>query len=159
MYEWAYIIFPLEGDIRLYSETLEKLETLVRGWNVTANFNGGEFCMSLTNVPPKFTTNRSRYVETDSEAVLNLTRVKMACGHNTRAADAEELIDSVDLMLFCVMENSVQEIDQGDERGEPQISYTKDDRKINFFGPKRYFEDFRSDGEAMKRLRERQTKE
>jgi glyoxylase-like metal-dependent hydrolase (beta-lactamase superfamily II) len=50
MYEWAHIIFPLEGDIRLYSETLEKLKALVRGWNATANVNGGKSCLSVSNV-------------------------------------------------------------------------------------------------------------
>jgi glyoxylase-like metal-dependent hydrolase (beta-lactamase superfamily II) len=64
MYEWAHIIFPLEGDIRLYSETLEKLKTLVRGWNATANLNGGKCHMSLANFLPMFTINHSRYVET-----------------------------------------------------------------------------------------------
>jgi hypothetical protein len=83
----------------------------------------------------------------------------MACGHNTRAADAEELIGDVDSMLYRVMANLVQEIDRGDERGEPQVSYRRDDSKINFFGPKRYFEEFRNNKEAMRRLRERQTKD
>jgi hypothetical protein len=82
----------------------------------------------------------------------------MACGHNTRAADAEELIDEVDLMLYQVMENLVPEINQGDKRGELQVAYRRDDAKIKFFGPKRYFEEFRSDEEAMKRLRERHDK-
>jgi hypothetical protein len=83
----------------------------------------------------------------------------MACGHNTPAADAEELINEVDLMLYRVMENLVPAIDQGDERGELQIAYRRDDAKIKFFGPKKYFEEFRSDEEAMKRLRERHAKE
>ncbi|KEY75229.1 hypothetical protein S7711_07143 [Stachybotrys chartarum IBT 7711] len=134
MYEWAHIIFPLEGDIRLYSETLGKLKTLVRDWNATTICNE------------------------DPGAANSPTRVKMACGHNTRAADAEELIDDVDLMLYRVMENLVEEKDRGDERGEPQISYSREDMKIKFFGPKKYFEGFRSDKDAMKSLRERQIK-
>jgi hypothetical protein len=85
--------------------------------------------------------------------------VKIACGHNTRAADAEELINEVDSLLYRVMENLIPEVDRGDERDEPQVSYNRDDRKINFFGPKKYFDNFRSDEKAMKQLRERQPKE
>lgn len=33
MYEWAHIFFPLEGNLRLYSNTLAKLRSLVAAWN------------------------------------------------------------------------------------------------------------------------------
>ena len=33
LYEWARIAFPLEGDLRLYSNTLGKLQSLVATWN------------------------------------------------------------------------------------------------------------------------------
>ena len=62
-------------------------------------------------------------------------------------------------MLYRVMEQLVQGIDRGDQRGEPLVIYKREDSKINFLGPKRCFEELRSDEEAMKRLRERQAKE
>lgn len=123
MYEYAHILFPLEGSITLYSDTLGKLKTLVRGWNAAAS-----------------------------------QRVKMACGHNTRAADAEVLLEEVDEMLYAVMTKQFEEIDRGDERDQQQISFQRGDLKIKFFGPKKYFEDFRGDQEAMKRLQDRQDK-
>ncbi|KAH8893616.1 Metallo-hydrolase/oxidoreductase [Thozetella sp. PMI_491] len=131
MYERVPIVFPVEGNIRLYSETLEKLKTYVRGWNATTYTNG------------------------DSGAAEKMTRVKMACGHSTCAADAEELIDDVDSMLYRVMENLVPENDWGEWRGEPLIQYKREDGKINFAGPRGRFEEFRSDEKAMERLRER----
>jgi len=33
LYEWVPIVFPLEGDLKLYSNTLGRLKTLVQGWN------------------------------------------------------------------------------------------------------------------------------
>lgn len=33
IYEWYPILFPPEGDLILYSETLGKLRSLVEGWN------------------------------------------------------------------------------------------------------------------------------
>jgi glyoxylase-like metal-dependent hydrolase (beta-lactamase superfamily II) len=71
MYEWAHILFPLEGDIGLYSESVEKLKTLVRGWNATASLDRGEYYMTLTSLLPTFTAYRSRYVETQ---ILELCR-------------------------------------------------------------------------------------
>jgi glyoxylase-like metal-dependent hydrolase (beta-lactamase superfamily II) len=37
MYEWVHIVFPLEGDLRLYSNTLGKLRSLVAAWNSGRN--------------------------------------------------------------------------------------------------------------------------
>lgn len=33
LYEWAPIIFPLEGDLQSYTATLFKLKSLLQGWN------------------------------------------------------------------------------------------------------------------------------
>lgn len=42
----------------------------------------------------------------------------MACGHSTHAADAEYLIDDVSAMLLrIILENKVEERDQGEFRG------------------------------------------
>lgn len=37
MYEWAPIVFPLEADLKLYSNTLGKLKSLVAAWNSGAS--------------------------------------------------------------------------------------------------------------------------
>lgn len=37
MYEWAPIAFPLEADLKLYSNTLGKLKSLVAAWNTGAS--------------------------------------------------------------------------------------------------------------------------
>jgi len=37
MYEWAPIFFPLEGSLRLYSDTLGRLKGLVEPWNAAAS--------------------------------------------------------------------------------------------------------------------------
>lgn len=42
MYEWARIVFPLEGDLRLYSQTLARLKTLVVKWNAETTESAGE---------------------------------------------------------------------------------------------------------------------
>jgi glyoxylase-like metal-dependent hydrolase (beta-lactamase superfamily II) len=123
MYEYAHILFPLEGSIPLYSDSIGKLKNLVRGWNAEAS-----------------------------------QRVKMACGHNTRAADAETLLNEVDEMLYGVMMKKFKEIDRGEERDQQQVSFQRDDLKIKFFGPKQYFEDFRDIPAAMQSLADRQSK-
>jgi hypothetical protein len=78
----------------------------------------------------------------------------MACGHNTCAADAEDFIIDVDASLLRAMENLVQERVVEDGR----VAYTREDRKINFLGPRERFEELKNDEGAMKRLRERQSK-
>lgn len=54
LYEWISIIFPLEGNVILYSETLEKLKALVSGWDASTDYSEGgqlacavmQFCLS-----------------------------------------------------------------------------------------------------------------
>lgn len=33
IYEWAAILFPLEGNVTTYSRTIGKMKKLVQGWN------------------------------------------------------------------------------------------------------------------------------
>ncbi len=81
----------------------------------------------------------------------------MACGHTTSGSDAQQLISGVDLFLYQVLEYMVDSKDQGQFRDEPLISYDREDGKISFMGPKRLFDEFREDGEAMQAIRERQS--
>ena len=37
MYEWAPIVSPLEGNLRLYSDTVGRLKGLVEAWNAAAS--------------------------------------------------------------------------------------------------------------------------
>ncbi|KAK0703655.1 hypothetical protein B0T26DRAFT_815474 [Lasiosphaeria miniovina] len=102
MYEWMHIAFPLEGDLRLYSNTLGKLRSLVTAWN---------------NCPSYQNSNR---------------------------------------FLCQVIEGMVDSQDQGEFRDEPLISYDREDGKISFIGPKKLFDEFRKDREAVRAIRERQ---
>ncbi|RYP62584.1 hypothetical protein DL769_007254 [Monosporascus sp. CRB-8-3] len=100
MYEWSHIVWPLEGNLLLYSQTMGKLKDLVRSWNHEIR--------------------------------------------STNDADGEQLLDDVDLFLYHVAEGIVEENPQGTFRDEQLVSYNREDGKINFIGPKKLFEAFRS---------------
>ncbi|CAN8098550.1 unnamed protein product [Discula destructiva] len=105
LYEWAPIIFPLEGDLEAYNATLFKLKDLIK----TGNHAGTD-------------------------------RVKMACGHNTSAADAEEFVDEVEAFFSKVRRGLVEPVDQGEARGVKLVGYEREDGRISFLGPKHLFE-------------------
>lgn len=51
IYEWYPILFPPEGDLILYSETLGKLRSLVEGWNKeTSNSYPQQIVRWITNI-------------------------------------------------------------------------------------------------------------
>jgi glyoxylase-like metal-dependent hydrolase (beta-lactamase superfamily II) len=52
MYEWENIIFPIEGSLQLYSETLRKLKTLVRAWNAESS-SKSEFSNNIFDFFPE----------------------------------------------------------------------------------------------------------
>ncbi|RYP40805.1 hypothetical protein DL767_001451 [Monosporascus sp. MG133] len=110
MYEWSHIVWPLEGNLLLYSQTMGKLKNLVRSWN-----------------------NEIRSTNDDGE----------------------QLLGDVDLFLYHVSEGIVEENPQGTFRDEQLVSYNREDGKINFIGPKKLFEAFRSDETAMDAIRKR----
>ncbi|KAF7563347.1 hypothetical protein G7046_g772 [Stylonectria norvegica] len=129
LYEWTQIVFPLEGDLKVYSDTLGRLKSLVRGWNV--------------HDPDQHATRGSQ------------PRVKMSCGHTTSSSDAELLLNDVDLFLYHVVTNKYQPKELGMFRGEKVISYEREDGKISFRGPGSLFEAFRADIVAMRAIKER----
>jgi len=82
--------------------------------------------------------------------------VKIACGHITSTSDAQQLINNVDMFLYQVTENMVDSKDQGEFRDEQLISYDREDGRISFMGPKRLFDEFRKDSDAVHAIRNRQ---
>jgi glyoxylase-like metal-dependent hydrolase (beta-lactamase superfamily II) len=84
-------------------------------------------------------------------------RVKIACGHNTYDADAEELIDGVDSLLFYVIQGWVEPCRFENVRDEITLSFEREDGKLSFHGPARFFEDFRNDDAAMGAISARQS--
>lgn len=83
-------------------------------------------------------------------------RVKIACGHNTYNADAEELLNGVDLFLYHVVQGWVEPGRSETSRDELTQSFDREDGKISFHGPVRLFEDFRNDPVAMAGISGRQ---
>lgn len=114
MYEWVPIIFPREGDLRKYTSTLYKLRDLIKSWNN----------------------------ETNDDDAASLGRVRMACGHVTSAADAEEFVHEVETFLSKVRRGLVEPQDKGEARGYRLVGYERDDGRVSFLGPKSLFEDF-----------------
>lgn len=112
LYEWAPIIFPLEGNLQSYTATLIKLKSLIKDWN---------------NASP------------------SADRVKMACGHNTSAADAEEFVTEVEAFLSKVKRGLVEPQDRGEARGFKLVGYDREDGRISFLGPKQLFDGARVD--------------
>jgi hypothetical protein len=87
--------------------------------------------------------------------------VKIACGHITSTSDAQELISDVDMFLetclLCqVIENMIDSKDQGEFRDEQLISYDREDGRVSFMGPRRLFDEFRKDSDAVQAIRNRQ---
>src|ERR1700753_531411 len=70
-YEWAPIIFPLEGSIPLYKQKLSKLLNLVREMN--ASYHSDDLTLKAKAID----------------------RVSLASGHITRDVDAEDFLNEV----------------------------------------------------------------
>jgi hypothetical protein len=82
----------------------------------------------------------------------------MACGHVSSSADAERLLNDVDLHLYRVAVNAAQGTEQGSLRGEPLTSYDGEDGRVAFTEPARLLEAFRANSAAMKAIRDRHTR-
>jgi glyoxylase-like metal-dependent hydrolase (beta-lactamase superfamily II) len=120
LYEWAPIIFPREGNLITFSESMGKLRRLVKTWN------------------------------TDQEK-----KVTIACGHCTADADAEKLLKDVDAFLWDVVCDRVKVSREEQKRGEVYLLFETEDERLSFQGPRRLFEVFNRDVEAMEGLRRR----
>ncbi|KAM5349239.1 hypothetical protein ACJ41O_005746 [Fusarium nematophilum] len=128
IYEWAPILFPPEGSITAYSETIGKLKNLVRGWNEE---NGA------------------------TEAQPLAPRVKMACGHNTRDVDALEMLTVVDQALLDAVELRIQRVDGGVKRGAQVETYEAEGGRVSFIGSVAGFTALRNNVEAVEEIRKR----
>lgn len=73
-------------------------------------------------------------------------RVKMACGHITQAADAEEFLGEVERFLSQVQRGLVQGRDGGDARGVKLVVFEREDGRVSFLGPKELFDAFMATG-------------
>lgn len=69
--------------------------------------------------------------------------VKMACGHDTFAADAEDLVHEVERFFSKVRRGLIERQDRGEKRGIPYVGYVRDDGRISFVGPKELFDNLR----------------
>jgi glyoxylase-like metal-dependent hydrolase (beta-lactamase superfamily II) len=127
LYEWAPIIFPKEGNLITYSDSIERLRHLVKEFNSHLKID--------TFSDPK--------------------KVMIACGHTTADADAELILLEVDDFLWDVVSGKVEVGREEEDRGEVIYLYEKEDGKLSFLGPRRLFDEFREDVEAMRRLERR----
>lgn len=73
-------------------------------------------------------------------------RVKVACGHQTAGADAEETLLEVIALFKNIIMDKVPVISTRQERGEPcDLWRESDDARYSVLGPRRLIEDARSD--------------
>ncbi|KAH7367678.1 beta-lactamase-like protein [Plectosphaerella cucumerina] len=118
-YEDAPILFPNGGNILQYGQSIQKLRGLVRGWDRYDNLG------------------------TDDRAKLP-HRVKIASGHNTRNADAEELLSKVDNFLAKVSSGEVEGEDittcnYAWAGGEPAVEFRERGSDLYFQGLRSVF--------------------
>ncbi|KAH7131130.1 beta-lactamase-like protein [Dactylonectria macrodidyma] len=140
IYEWYPILFPPEGDLVLYSETLAKLRSLVDIWNKVA----------------------------ESSAETFSRRVKLACGHLTKDGDAEKLLADADSFLYRITQELVEPRDAGEDKygltepreggtpgGDQLEIYGDEGAPISFMGPKVQFKRLRESATTVAAFRER----
>lgn len=140
IYEWYPILFPPEGDLVLYSETLGKLRGLVEGWN--------------------------KEMTTSTDAVSR--RVTLACGHLTKEGDAAQLLSDADSFLYRITQGDVEPRDagvdkyglteprQGGTPGGDQLEiYGDEGSQVSFMGPIVQFSRLRQSASAVEALRQR----
>jgi glycine/D-amino acid oxidase-like deaminating enzyme len=124
IYEWAPIIFPKEGNLITYSQSMGQPRGLVKEWNVST-----------------------------ISSTANMKKVVMACGHNTAGANAESLLGAVDAFLWDVASGEVEAGKEDKVRGEVTYLYEREDGRLSFRGPRRLFDEFSANGKAMEHLR------
>jgi glyoxylase-like metal-dependent hydrolase (beta-lactamase superfamily II) len=124
LYEWANIIFPVEGDLVAYSNSIGKLRELVDQLNHEVVGAGGS----------------------------PFPRVNIACGHVTSAADGADILADVDRFLCDVVRGSIEGTEGDIVRDERLITYERDDGRFSFRGPLRLFEEFKKDEDAMEKI-------
>ncbi|KAM5378088.1 hypothetical protein ACJZ2D_004546 [Fusarium nematophilum] len=137
-YERAPILFPLEGNIVDYAQTLEKLKCLVGIWNdgVVPDGEGGAI------IGPEVSDTRP-----DGESPR---RVKMACGHITSSVDAEDFVTRLSNFLNDIKRGKAVAITNGELTwvpswlpGEEIEEYKQLDGQLSFLGPRRFFDLFK----------------
>lgn len=145
-YEWASILFPLEGDIHLYAKSLAKLRALVHEWNTHAQGNNG--CLSRENWRRPHTDENMSDLDDDKGSSDRpesdpgtLKRVQLACGHVTRSVDAEIFLREVADFLSEVASGDVPQEHARYFRDVEEVKYTREDGKISFIGSKEKFDE------------------
>ncbi|ORY16777.1 beta-lactamase-like protein [Clohesyomyces aquaticus] len=127
-YEWVPIVFPLEGSIPLYKETLLNLIKLVHDLNVDSRESDA--------TPSKLSS-----ITAPASARTHAKRVTMASGHGTSNVDAENCLKDVYDFLCQVQKGDIEPRDWGSFRGEELVCF-ETDGKISFGGPKKMFLEF-----------------
>lgn len=166
MYEWLGIVFPIEGNLQLYSKSLVRLKSLVEAWNSTSSSHVmGKFQIPIKWAPQyaqawklksRIALDDANVGELPAKSMLVAPRVKIACGHKSSASDAQQLIGEVDEFLYHVLEKKIEPKVPGYSfRDEPLVSYKREDGRLSFVGPRKLFDGFREDEEAMQALRKR----
>jgi glyoxylase-like metal-dependent hydrolase (beta-lactamase superfamily II) len=85
-----------------------------------------------------------------------LSRVKIACGHVTSAADAGEILAEVDTFLYHVVQGWIEPSNAIVFRDETLQRFEREDGRFGFQGPKSVFDDFKADPQAMALIEARQ---
>jgi uncharacterized protein (DUF1786 family) len=125
MYEWAQIVFPAEGDLRLYARTLSKLKDLVEGWNAASGDEGARVKIACG------------HITSDAKAAELIDAV-------------QHFLDQVLEGQVKAKDEGIGKYTQ-----EPTVSYEREDGRLSFIGPKRIFDQTRGDDEIMATLRSR----
>ncbi|KAI9148287.1 major facilitator superfamily domain-containing protein [Paramyrothecium foliicola] len=123
LYERGHIFFPPEGNLKLYSETLTRLRSLVTTWN-DESFDA---------------LNIDRINGAGVEA-----RVKIAGGHITCGADAEQLISNVQGFFYQIAKGEIEALERELLFDDDYVAFYRPDGAIKFLMPKKLLDEYKA---------------
>lgn len=132
------IIFPAEGNILHFVQTLQKLVVFVRDENIAEE---------------QRTAERERENEHDFEVLSR--RIKVGCAHQTAGADAEEIMMTTYRLMKAIVDGKVPVVSSRKQRGEPvDLWQESKTARMSVLAPRRLVENVRE--EIARRKREMQ---
>jgi hypothetical protein len=144
-YEWAPIIFPLEGNIPLYKKNVYTLLNLVLKFNIGCNHNGKSqqiIGIARSLIGTVLDSPATMSGEKLPFTTMAVKRASMASGHNTSDTDAEEFLSEVYEFLCTIERGEVESRAWRHFRGEDEVLFERPDGKISFAGSKMKFLEF-----------------
>lgn len=120
----ASIVFPPDGNLIEWVVSLRKLLVLVRSENVKADER-----------------KNSESVEEGWEVVSR--RVKLAAGHVTSAADAEEMIQKTDQFFYQILQKKIPVVRKGYHWNDAYYTWSKEGWDLSMRAPPRLMDQAR----------------